>query len=526
MDRESTVNRKMVPRWREFRRTPARELESHVAKSRDKRLEQSLLRRFRILYKIWQESPTLENAAEVVDAAVFVKDRNLAVGPAKQLKKDDETMAAVRKVATYVLAEQNSNQIKISQHGDMQQVKRQRISALKKIINSEPRNALAWVEKCRLHAELGDVEAGSRAANYAIGCAPNNRFILRCICRFWVHVGNFERAHDTLRRSSLLKSDPWIQAAEISMSEIRGRSPQFIKRARESLNNTKLSDFHLSELAAAMGTLEASNGKRRLANKLFKRSLIDPTDNSLSQAFWVAEEEKLGLSVDASKLKMDGSAEARLYWAELQNDWQSAVEASDEWINDESFSLKAAANGSFIATGILSDHDRAVQFCDKGLIANPRNLILVNNMVVALCRAGNLERAEQLLPILRGCTMEEEARPAASATLGLFGFRKGLIDEGRRYFLNALEMSEKKKLQDTKFRVLFHWAVEEIFSKSLDREEIGKVVLSLDSFADNFVFNRMSKILWNVAKKNISEISLDGVNSNMRGNSLMRLLLR
>ena len=505
MDRVSTAKRKMVPRWRELWRTSSRELESHTKQISNNSIDHYLFQRFHFLYKVWQESPTLENAADVVDAAVPVKDRNLAVGPAKQLSRSCENSPAIMDVASFVLGEPRSRSFATSGVTTPVVDKWTRIALLKKITRSEPRNALAWVEKCRLYAELGNDKAGKRAADFALANAPDNRFVLRSICRFFVHIGDIERAHDIVRKSRILKFDPWIQAAEISLAEIAERHPSSIRYARRCLSEAKFEEFHISELAASVGTLEASSGKRRLANRLLKRSLIDPTDNSLSQAYWMIDQDKLRFSVDDKKLNMVGSAEARLYWSEIQSNWTSAVDASNEWIDDEPFSLRAAAHGSSIATGILSDHMQAIDFCDRGLTANPGNLILINNKVVALCRIGDLNDAKQWIPKLRTCGEENEDFPAVRATLGLFAFRSGSVMQGRQYYFEAVQAGHKIGAPDTEFRALIHWAYEEVFANTLNHNAVEQLVNLLESKMRKTTLSRMTSKLWSLKKKRMLE---------------------
>ncbi len=500
MDGESTTKRKMVPRWRELWRTSSRELESHVKIIPSKEKELSLINRFQFLYEVWQKAPSLENAAEVVDAAVLIKEKHLAVGPAKQLQRSCDKKPAIQEVVSHVLGKPRFILHPTQNSLEPSEVQRAQISNLKKLTVSEPRNALAWVEMCRLHAALGNISAGERAANFAISSAPENRFVLRSICRFFVHIRDIERAHDVVRRSALLDSDPWIQAAEITMAEMRGWSPTSIKLARQSLTGAKFSEFHLSELAAAVGTLEASSGKQKLANKHFSLSLVDPTDNSLSQAYWMMDQDRISLAVDERKLRMKGGAEARLYWSEIRGNWESAISASHEWIGDEPFSLRAAVLGSFIATGILADHLEAINFCNQGLVANPRNLILINNKVVALCRSGNVIEAQKLLPRLRECTVNDEDYITVSATLGLAAFRDGSIEEGRQCYSRAAEIARKNKVPDVAFRVLFHWVYEEVFSGQLKSDDTNKLVEMLDRAAEKIKLNRVTEKSWKVSR--------------------------
>ena len=504
MDRESTVPRKVVPRWRPLLRTPSRELQN-ARGSNAIPIDERLISRFRMLYRIWRDHPTLENATEAIDSAHLVVDRQLAWGPAAMVLKDERTMPAVRSLANYIVNGPDEVPDQLFQGALDRAAVRADIRTMKRAIELDPRNALAWLEKCRLYTEIGDLKSGEKAALHAVSCAPENRFVLRGFCRFMVHRGKYEQAHGRLIRARSTRRDPWLQAAEISLAELSELSPIMVKQARESLSDGNLSAFHTSELAAALATLEAGSGKRRSSNRLFRRSLVDPTDNALSQVFWMRDQGNIAFSIDEKKVDMPGAAEARFLASAYKTNWPAAVDAIEEWRRDESFSFRAAANGSCIASSFLRQHDRAIRFCDFGLMANPGNTGLLNNKIVALCRSGKLDTASTLLHHLKSCKASDEGYVTALATLGLHSFRSGDISEGRRLYTESIRSAEKAHQKDAKFRALFHWAYEETIAGELSGEEIGKVMRSLDKMAGEIHPRRFTQELWSVTRKEIEE---------------------
>lgn len=127
-----------------------------------------------------------------------------------------------------------------------------------------------------------------RYVNAAIGLAPNSRFVVRGAARYFLHVGDHERAHDLLKRTELIRFDPWIQASEIAVATLRERSSLMARRATREIAKTGALDVRFSELASALGIIEILSGAEKKAKQLFHKALGHPNDNSLAQAEWAA----------------------------------------------------------------------------------------------------------------------------------------------------------------------------------------------------------------------------------------------
>src|ERR1700710_2310399 len=84
----------------------------------------------------------------------------------------------------------------------------------------DPRNAIAWVEQSRHHASLGQSGAALHAMRRALALQPDHRYFLRAAARLHVHVDKPDEAHALLRRSPRSRSDPWLVATEIAISEL------------------------------------------------------------------------------------------------------------------------------------------------------------------------------------------------------------------------------------------------------------------------------------------------------------------
>ena len=141
---------------------------------------------------------------------------------------------------------------------------------------------------------IGQEEKAKRAIKNALFLAPENRFVLRSMARFFVHLGEegIAFAHDTIKRSQITKHDPWIIATEISLATLRQRSSTLAKSGLQLVESGLFHPFNISELASSLATLELKNGKIKNSKKLFINSLTSPNDNSLAQAEWASQEAK------------------------------------------------------------------------------------------------------------------------------------------------------------------------------------------------------------------------------------------
>jgi tetratricopeptide (TPR) repeat protein len=453
---------------------------------------------------LWQENPTLENASAVVDCAVAVNDPLLAVGPATMILQNRNAMPEAQFVARAVLEGPHHINLDASLEKVSVEETRRAIRKVKSRLAGEPRNGLLWLEKARLYTQIGDIQNADSALRRSLACAPNNRFVLRAYARFAVHLDDPARAHDRLKRSEGLRIDPWLQAAEMSVAELAGRKPLTAKNAQALIDQEAFGSLHLSEAAAALATLELGAGKVRNAKRLFSKSLTRPTDNSLSQALWARDDQKVNLSVPVRMLHLPGAFEARVQSATASGQWSEAVEHCFRWLEDEPFSTRAAAEGSFLATSFLWDSQKALDFCERGLVANPNDLTLLNNKLVALARAGRLREAEQVADKIRAEAEGPEPDPTIMATMGLLAFRSKKLEDGRNWYTRAVERLRSLRLPNHEFRAKCHWYYEEVNAGLVPEHLRTPIETFLDEESKRFDIHNTARQSWEVIEGRLS----------------------
>ena len=138
---------------------------------------------------------------------------------------------------------------------------------------------------------------------------------------------------------------------------------------------------------------------------------------------------------------------------------------SKAWLGDQGFSRRPAGLGSFVAAVAMEDHPEAIQILRRGLISNPNDPLLLNNLAYSLACMGKTDQAEQYLHKI---TIEgddpggESLSITKTATAGLIEYRKGNFDHGRALYRKAYESARNAGQDRLLSRVVLFFALEEV----------------------------------------------------------------
>jgi tetratricopeptide (TPR) repeat protein len=293
----------------------------------------------------------------------------------------------------------------------------------------------------------------------ALILAPVNRFVLRSAARLYMHLDEPDRARSILANEVVLRNDPWLLAAEIAISNVTGITSKFIRNSRDILTQKNYHPFHTAELASALATLELSSGASRKARKLFESSLESPTENSVAQSTW-AKRWLPTLEVNNAITATPGTYEARARNAYLLQDWNGVVAASMDWLLDEPFSSRPAVLGSFAAATGLEDYELAVNITRNGLIANPNELGLINNLAFSLANLNKPHEALKELQTASRPAPNHATEVAFKATEGLIDIKLGNWQTGQAKYLDAIALANKESLHKISALASIHYARE------------------------------------------------------------------
>lgn len=448
--------RRIIPRWRGFAATSALgELKQPYAGGA---LEES--QAFIEKRKLWIRNPSITSAAELIGAALV--EGHLAAGNDAERfleSRGSQVAPLVLQMARSLSAESAVDHLDSMAESIGHQSPAATIRTFKRRLRSDPRNPILLTELARVHAMLGQLDKAKSAMRQAVALVTGNRYVLRSAARLFVHLDDPEQALDMLRGREATAADPWLLSAEIAVSSVAGRPPKFARRGQIILAADLHSPFETAELASAIGTLEFENGRNKVARQMFRRSLREPTENSVAQAAW-AERQFGALSAESDSLSTMASPEADAWSSFLKAEWRSSIDRCEHWFADEPFSSRPPMLASYVASVALQDHKRAEQLARQGLSANPDNGRLRNNLVVALASMDRVDDAEREFRLIKdGSSPDHDV--VLVATNGLLTFRQGRATEGRTLYRDAIALADRTGRAQLRNLALMYLAREE-----------------------------------------------------------------
>lgn len=470
--------RRVIPNFRNLRKTIAlRELDS----------SQSLLTTnvkgdIQEYIDAFSHTQSIPCASDLLSAALVndaEKDSRILDAANFLLQQKDGVTFSQRKIAKLFLGISDSpilpNIDRLNEFLDShsQTIIRNRISRLKKEAISFPRNPFVFTELARLYSIIAQNEKAYKFITVANSLAPLNRYILRSSARLFAHLGDLDQAHDTLRKAPNLKFDPWLLSAEIGLASLRGRNSVNIKHAITVLKSKSYSEHSLSELAASIATIELNSGAIKKSKQYFEQSILDPNDNALAQLEW-ANSKALKFEVDLSQFDVAYNSEALALEAYQRSDWNKAIEYAESWFIDMPFAKRAAAFGNHVANHFLEDHETAIKFALAGLIANPNDPLLINNIAYSYALIGQPLKAFEYLGKLNIQSIPEpQHRICLLATSGLAQYRSSNFESGQKTYFEAILQAREAKLEYYYWLAILNLCREECRIKS----ELGKKLL-------------------------------------------------
>jgi len=337
----------------------------------------------------------------------------------------------------------------------------EQIKMTKQALIRYPNNPLLWNELARDYIIDGQRKKSEKAVRVAFSLAPNNRVILRSIARFYDHVGEPDHALYYLRRSERLRQDPWLLSSEIALSNTLGKTSRNIKAAQGIIISNNYDPYACSELASELGTMDYFTGNSKQGKRKLELAVSDPFENAVAQIAWLDKNVKRIENIIERIPQTVGcnyEAEARLQFA--SENWEEAQKFSALWQSYQPFSKVPAVFNSFISADYLMDYDAARRASTQGLLSNPDDTSLWNNLIYALILSGNIDEAKVKYET-KVSQHSKENDIALIATGGLLKYRMGDYLQGRILYQKALEKAKGEARQEFYFRGLLCFAREE-----------------------------------------------------------------
>lgn len=438
-------DRRVVPNWRSYKTTVILgELDSTLNVKNQFHVDISKQ------IRDWELSSTIGTAADLLGAVYLSteKDNNRIVEASNYILNNKDKASE----PLIVLANELINPKKNSSANPLDELEIKDLleinfaSSKKKIIDTirslkaniglNPFNSIYWVEISRLYSILGQEKQATNAMQIAVNLSPDNRFVLRASTRLFIHYNEPDKALHYLRKSPATKIDPWLLSAHIATTSILNKHQINANIGRDMVVSKKFSDFNITELSSSIGTLEFSSGTIKSSKKYFDISIKAPNDNSLAQLEWISQKDRRFMFGNVGSIPVSNSYEAFAIEYFEKGKWVESVKHSIKWFYDMPYSSEPVVLGSFIFSAFLDDQEAAIKLCELGLISNPYDISIINNLIYAFLLANKVDLAQSLYESLNLSDVRKnhESVIMLQATAGLLCFRQGYIEDGKQLY--------------------------------------------------------------------------------------------
>ena len=429
--------RRVVPRWRpswvtatnaEARSTSAPRKQTEGSKSREDLEVSHKIQEFQVL----QSVPV---AAELMFLASATGNEVAARQAAELILANQERIGAKQlvKSAKQVLNADGPNQ--------QESFSQDFVRHARTLLGIDYRNPVLLIDTARELTVRRHERTALRYVRAAVAMAPNSRFVIRAATRYYLHIGEHEVAHELLRESPLLASDPWIQASEVAVATVRGKTSNLVRQTVRKLCDAKQVGAEMTELASAAGTVELLSGSNKKAKILFKHALSNPNDNSLAQAEWAAAKLNLVVGDQALMTPMSYEANSHNAYRRLQN--AEAIDHAVKWAKDEPFASRPMDAQCYL----LSLEGRYSEALEAAKIAHDLDGDEAGptlNLLFAQIQAGDLDESmESFLRLSKHPDIKSHATHYY-ANGGALAYALGYFEQARELYKRAIRTARTR----------------------------------------------------------------------------------
>lgn len=460
-------DRQVIPRWHTF--SVARWL-GVLTSTRTSTDTRATVETFNERILDWRENGKLFHAADLVGNALalnYLGDVDAVKAAEFIIQHKNESTKLLLETAESYLLLSNKQSFPIPDVIVPEEVENfyRAISSLKKRATAYPRSPILWIDLAFYYCAIGQTKEAARSVTIALSLNKENRYLLRSASRFFMHLNKPDTALHFLRQSNIGLRDPWLIAAEIAISDTIESPSKRVKAAKSLIESGSVSDFHLSEMAGALGTIELRNGARKRGRKLFGLALSEPTENTLAQAAFLKDElgDLLSMVTPENVAHPFEAATRTKFW---DHDFEGALEQAKSWFAYQPFSSRPAVVGSYIAAVALRRFDQAIKIARMGLLSSPKDVVLRNNLAFSLASLGETAKAKQALTQIIESQATDQEATTLFATKALIKFREGDLEGGRMLYRNAVDSFRKQRDHRGEALAKFFWAREEKLIKS------------------------------------------------------------
>jgi tetratricopeptide (TPR) repeat protein len=131
-------------------------------------------------------------------------------------------------------------------------------------------------------------------------------------------------------------------------------------------------------------------------------------------------------------------------------------------LNDQPFSSRPTTLASYIAAVALGAYEESAKIARTGLVANPKDFTLLNNLAFALGHMGQVKEAREVFGRIRAPEVSGEEKFVWLATNGFLCYREGDAAKGRKLYMDALQKMGKATDEKRRASAFLWMAMEEL----------------------------------------------------------------
>jgi tetratricopeptide (TPR) repeat protein len=435
-------NRKLIPRWHTSENAFLPQLSSIDFQCMKKtpcegfQLEESINR--------WKQNPNLTNAIDLFPRLKQTENSYESIGNEVEeflRRRCGQLPPEVQRILDDELVHSN----KIPQYSISQKNIYEKIRKLKVVANSFPRNSLAWADLGFYYTVLGEDEKADRAMTISGAISPNSSLIARAYSRYLVHQGDYDGAFGVLKRTGKIKNNPFIASAAVSIFDAFEVGRVDLRAANNLIARYEQKPYLISELAAALGTIELKNGASKKGKRLLDLSLVAPSENVISQCNWL--QHKFGIKLPTMNASLIRSIESEVANSYLSRRYVECRERLLQLHAFQPFSDTVVSDIGYISIVALKDYNFVIDYSDNRIPKSHMSFGEINNLVVAKILNGDCLSVEPDLAILiqKAKSSSDAQKGIFAGTLGLYCMRMGRYEDGCGLYERAISYFEKIK---------------------------------------------------------------------------------
>jgi len=167
-------------------------------------------------------------------------------------------------------------------------------------------------------------------------------------------------------------------------------------------------------------------------------------------------------SISGSLLNIPYANEAKTFDALHNGRWRDLIREAGIWGRDEAFSARPRLLASAVAQSVMDEAALGVRIAEAGLVTNPGNPGLINNIAFGLVVLGKPEEALKVIENVDRTQLNQTEAICLFATIGMANFRLGKVEDGTRQYEQAIEAAKRAGLHDLETLAALYFARERV----------------------------------------------------------------